>query len=182
MFDLLFVAGLTPEPNPIVQIQEEVIVEEVEETVVEPVELTLEEKIASNINGCDESIEWIRADNAECLAKPTRTAVRAPQASTSKTYKPSSGWFPVGQCTWWVWSKRNVGMWNNASDWLWQARRDGYATGSTPQVGAIAWQPGHVAYVESVNGGMVTVSEYNYAAARSYSTRTVPASTFKYIY
>jgi len=59
--------------------------------------------------------------------------------------------------------------------------------GSTPVPGAIAWSGagyyGHVAYVEGVSGGMVTVSEMNYNGGwNRVSSRTVSAGTFHYIY
>lgn len=108
-------------------------------------------------------------------------AVRSSPVAVSKGSPPLS-WWGRGQCTFHVASKRSVGHWNNASAWLSQARRDGWATGSTPQVGAIAWESNHVAYVESISGDMVTVSEMNYRGVGVVSTRTVPASQFQYIY
>ena len=65
------------------------------------------------------------------------------------------------------------------------AAAQGYATGTTPRAGAIAEMPGHVAYVESVNGdGTLVISEMNGPAGFGVvGTRTVPASTyFGYIY
>jgi hypothetical protein len=38
------------------------------------VELTLDQKIKSNFYKCNTDIEWIRADDATCLAKPVPTA------------------------------------------------------------------------------------------------------------
>jgi len=96
--------------------------------------------------------------------------------------------YAYGYCTWYVASRRAVpGNWGNAQTWLSAARGSGYGTGSVPRAGAVAWQRGnHVAYVESVNGDTVTVSEMNYWGGgggwgrRSY--RTTSASTFMYIY
>jgi LysM repeat protein len=105
-------------------------------------------------------------------------AVGAVRGSNS----PPAGWFPVHQCTWFVWSQRPTGYWNNASEWLWQAQRDGWATGTTPQVGAIAWESNHVSLVIAVDGDMVTVREANYKGYGIISTRTAPASQFRYIY
>lgn len=93
-----------------------------------------------------------------------------------------SGWYPVGQCTWYVWTRRPVGMWGNASDWLYNAQRDGVATGSVPRAGAIGWTSGHVVFIESVQGDMVTISEANYDYNGSIRTITVPASKYQYIY
>lgn len=62
----------------------------------------------------------------------------------------------------------------------------GYAVNSTPAVGAIAWEQkapwGHVAWVSAVSGSRVTIEEYNYLGTGVYSTRTVSASSFRYIH
>lgn len=108
---------------------------------------------------------------------------RAPQGSTSgNLYAP-------GYCTWYVKNKRpdlpnNLG---NANTWVSRASSQGYGTGSTPRVGAVAYQPasslGHVAYVEAVhNDGTVTVSEMNWRGLYVVTERRVAASTFTYIY
>jgi len=76
--------------------------------------------------------------------------------------------FPWGQCTYYVASRRNV-PWNGDA-WMWfgNARAAGYATGSTPRVGAmmVTWESryyGHVALVEAVYGdGSYLISEMNY--------------------
>ncbi len=67
--------------------------------------------------------------------------------------------------------------WGNAGDWY---RR---TNSSSPAPGDIAAWPyapgypyGHVAIVESVNGGMMTISEYNYGAPGQYSVRTISTS------
>ena len=120
--------------------------------------------------------------------KPSQTAStsasgQARQVSHSRPNAPT-GWFPYGQCTYYVWSKRPVGHWNNASEWYWQAQRDGWSTGTTPRVGAIGVENGvnHVVYVESVNGNTVRVSEMNYRGHGVVSSRTESASSFRYIY
>lgn len=107
----------------------------------------------------------------------TTTAARG--SSAGNTY----GW---GWCTWYAKEMRpdlpnNLG---NGGQWVGRAAAQGIPTGSAPRVGAIAEQPGHVAYVEAVNGdGTVTISEmgWNYAQGQ-YNRRTVPASNFRYIY
>jgi len=47
-------------------------------------------------------------------------------------------------------------------------------------------QYGHIVWVESVNGNMVTISQYNYLVNGrwgQFSTMTVPASTYDtYVY
>ncbi|MFZ2560368.1 MAG: CHAP domain-containing protein, partial [Candidatus Nanoperiomorbaceae bacterium] len=79
-----------------------------------------------------------------------------------------------------------MGGHGNASQW------PGYLAGRvpegpTPKVGSVAIMNigyyGHAAWVEAVNGGWVTVSQYNWDEAGHYSTMTVPASLFSvYIY
>lgn len=116
-------------------------------------------------------------------APQQNTTQRAPQGSTSgNLYAP-------GYCTWYVKNKRpdlpnNLG---NANTWVSRASSQGYGTGSTPRVGAVAYQPasslGHVAYVEAVhNDGTVTVSEMNWRGLYVVTERRVAASTFTYIY
>lgn len=98
-------------------------------------------------------------------------------SSAGNTYAP-------GYCTWYVKSRRPdiPNRMGNASAWVSSARSQGFATGSAPRVGAVAQSGNHVAYVESVNGGTVTVSEMNWKGLYVTSTRTAPASSFTYIY
>lgn len=110
------------------------------------------------------------------------------QAGISQSARGSSAGntYAYGWCTWYAKQMRpdlpnNLG---NGGQWVANARAQGIPTGTTPRVGAIAEQSGHVAYVEAVNGDQVTVSEmgWNYSQG-SYNRRTVPASTFwGYIY
>lgn len=141
----------------------------------------------SNPNNCNEDTQWIAAEEPfYCIDKPG-TAFHTPQIQTTNTQAVrgsySVNWYPKGQCTWLVASMRPVGAWNSASDWLWQAQRDGWATGSTPRPGAIAWRYGHVAYVVSVNGSNMVVKEANYDYRGSIRTIEVPVSSYaKFIY
>jgi hypothetical protein len=70
-----------------------------------------------------------------------------------------------GNCTWWAAYKRPdlaaAGISGNADKWYVNAKNLGFEVGSEPKVGAIAVfsSPGHVAYVESVDGGSFGVSE-----------------------
>lgn len=99
-----------------------------------------------------------------------------------------SNGYAFGYCTYYVASRRYVPQsWGNAANWYYAAKASGYSVGSTPAVGAIAWTPagyyGHVAYVESVSGGTVTVSEMNYGGGWDrIDYRTTSASDFRYIY
>jgi surface antigen len=112
------------------------------------------------------------------LPKP-KVATKAPKRAVSVA---PAGWYPAGQCTWWVWSKRPVPGWNDASDWLWQAKRDGWTVSNTPVAGAIGWEPGHVVYVETISSSGVRISEANYDRAGSIRTITRPIGRYIYIY
>lgn len=75
----------------------------------------------------------------------------------------------------------------NANEWPANARAAGIRTGSTPRVGSVAVMSGgyygHVAWVESVSGGTITVSQYNWGVRGEYTEMTVSASAFDtYIY
>lgn len=93
--------------------------------------------------------------------------------------------YSYGYCTYHV-KNRRPGIpnnWGNASNWLYAARASGYSTGSVPAAGAIAWSGGHVAYVESISGGQVTVSEMNWNGNWNRVTyRTTSSGSFTYIY
>lgn len=98
--------------------------------------------------------------------------------------------FPYGYCTWYVASRRGDVTWGgNASAWLSNAAAAGRATGNTPVPGAImvtreSWW-GHVAYVESVSGNSVTISEMNYSGWGRVSRRTLNKGDWRirgYIY
>lgn len=105
---------------------------------------------------------------------------RASGGAKSVNYKPGSksNGYPYGWCTYFVATKRYVpSSWGNAKNWLNSARRAGYSTGGTPVPGSIMVTSesgyGHVAYVESVNGNSITVSEMNYEGWGVASRRTL---------
>ena len=125
-----------------------------------------------------------KKDKLKCakIKLPPTTVTSKPLVNSGGFSVAPAGWYPVGQCTHFVWTKRPVGMWGNASDWLYNAQRDGLKTSSVPRAGAIGWTSGHVVYVESVYGDMVTISEANYDYAGSIRTIDMPASTYQYIY
>lgn len=116
-------------------------------------------------------------------AAPADTSYQAASAPQGSTAGNTYYW---GNCTWYVKNRRGdlPNMLGNGGQWSANAAAQGYATGTKPQPGAVAEQGGHVAYVESVKGNMVTVSEMNFGGGLgSTSTRTVPADTFfSYIY
>ena len=128
-----------------------------------------------------------RAEQAKVVQTPKpvqKVAQKAPImariVSYANTYSP-------GYCTWFVASRRPVPSgWGNARNWLANARAAGFATGSVPRVGAIAWTGvgamGHVGLVTGVNGSQVTITEMNYAGFGVVSSRVANASEFGYIY
>ncbi|MCK4029451.1 peptidoglycan hydrolase PcsB [Streptococcus iners] len=92
-------------------------------------------------------------------------------AARNATFDASS--YPVGECTWGVKSQLSwVGpYWGDAKHWLASAAAEGFRTGSTPQVGAIAvWTGGyygHVAVVTAVESSTsIQVVESNYMGRR----------------
>lgn len=188
MIELITMLPLLGAPNieksPIYEYQIQTSAENAQVLQVEP-ELTVEEKIASNYYKCDTDTQWIRKDTAECKQKTSNTPPKAqsPVRTAGNSSQASSGWYPKYQCTWYVSTRRAVGQWNNASDWAWQAERDGYTVSTTPISGSIAWKYGHVAFVESVSGDTMVVSEANYDSRGSIRTIEVPVSSYsKFIY
>lgn len=120
-------------------------------------------------------------------AKPSVVAVSYDQSNT----------YPVGQCTWGVKSVAPwVGnYWGNANQWGDSARRAGFRTGYTPQVGSVIVFPnsiyegvnyGHVGYVTAVNAdGTIEMVESNYRGnmyVSNYRGAFTPSSDVYYIY
>ncbi|HFU4002109.1 TPA: peptidoglycan hydrolase PcsB [Streptococcus suis] len=92
-------------------------------------------------------------------------------AARNASFDASS--YPIGECTWGVKSQLSwVGpYWGDAKHWLASAAAEGFRTGSTPQVGAIAvWTGGyygHVAVVTAVESSTsIQVVESNYMGRR----------------
>jgi LysM repeat protein len=86
--------------------------------------------------------------------------------------------FPWGQCTYYVALRRYVPWSGNANMWLRNAKAYGFETGNTPVVGAIVATSenpryGHVAYVEAVGDGKITISEMNYVGLGIKSVRVL---------
>lgn len=130
-----------------------------------------------------------------------RSSVRARGTTTFADKRGGNGAaganpYPSGQCTWYVWSKRPDLPWfpghsGDAKNWIASANARGIPTGTTPVVGAVAvMQPGqygsgvwgHVAYVEAVSGGTITISEANYGGYRPGHRRTISAAGLRFIY
>ncbi len=118
------------------------------------------------------------ASTASVSRAATKTGSYTPTSTAGNTYV----W---GNCTWYVKNRKpNIpNSLGNANQWIARAQTAGYATGSTPVVGAIGAAGNHVVYVESVSGAMVNISEMNYnGGVGVVHYRTVPASSFYYIY
>ena len=156
---------------------------------------TLEEKLESDKKAIEDLKQKIAEKKeriaAEKRAQEAREAqqVRVAQQTTQRvavrSVVPGNGYVP-GQCTYYVKNRRpDIGnQWGNANQWLYSAQAAGYATGSVARPGAIAVSnyENHVAYVESVSGNSVTISEMNYGGPWIMNTRTMPQHLFTYIY
>jgi LysM repeat protein len=86
--------------------------------------------------------------------------------------------FAFGNCTYYVYNRRQVPWSGDAWAWYGNAQRKGFATGPTPRPGSImvTWESGygHVAYVESVNtDGSWVVSEMNFVAFNTVDRRLI---------
>ena len=75
--------------------------------------------------------------------------------------------------------------WGNASNWRNAARSLNIPVDDNPTRGAVAWwsagsagsSRGHVAWVQTVSDGAITIEEYNYLQAGKYDTRTISRSS-----
>lgn len=86
--------------------------------------------------------------------------------------------FAFGNCTYYVYNRRQVPWQGDAWAWYGNAQRRGFATGQAPRPGSImvTWESGygHVAYVESVNAdGSWIVSEMNFVAFNAVDRRLI---------
>jgi surface antigen len=75
--------------------------------------------------------------------------------------------------------------WGNASNWKTAAQKLGIPVDNNPTRGAVAWwsahsagsSVGHVAWVQVVGDGAITIEEYNYLRRGYYDTRTISSSS-----
>ncbi|HFI0420332.1 TPA: peptidoglycan hydrolase PcsB [Streptococcus suis] len=107
----------------------------------------------------------------QTVSTPVASGSGSSAAARNASFDASS--YPVGECTWGVKSQLSwVGpYWGDAKHWLASAAAEGFRTGSTPQVGAIAvWTGGyygHVAVVTAVQSSTsIQVVESNYMGRR----------------
>lgn len=136
-------------------------------------------KYKSNLN---EIIEWNQLNSSDNLSEeqeiflpggkmppPPKPRInskpKTPKIVISHRAQQGCRRFPYGWCTWYVAQKRCVPWSGDAKMWLTNAQAYGYSTGKEPAVGSIMvttesrW--GHVAYVEEINGDLITISEMN---------------------
>ena len=86
--------------------------------------------------------------------------------------------FAFGNCTYYVYNRRQIPWQGDAWAWYGNAQAMGYATGKAPRAGSImvTWESGygHVAYVESVNAdGSWVVAEMNWVAFNTVDRRLI---------
>ncbi|TLF39140.1 CHAP domain-containing protein [Lacticaseibacillus zeae] len=117
-------------------------------------------------------------------------------------YSTSGNTYPWGQCTWYVktvasWAGNG---WGNGAEWGASAAAAGFTVNHTPAAGSIIvfaagqsvggqWtadgQYGHVAYVQSVSGDSVTISQggMGFSSPTGPNTQTISgASSYTYIH
>lgn len=151
-----------------------------EETVSDTPAETTETKVEEEVQPTAEETKTEETPKVE-ETKVETPKVEAPAASKalSNPINDKTNTYPIGQCTWGVKSLADwVGnYWGNANQWGDSARKAGYTTGSTPQVGSVVVFPnviyeginyGHVAYVTHVyDDGSIEVMEANYGGNQS---------------
>lgn len=156
------------------------------------VELKLEQKTLQEAQKTQENEELKKQLQSKREAEATLASVSTPVMASLSNVVPralgaiTGNGYAYGYCTYLVKERRPdiPNNWGHAYAWLDNARADGWATGSVPKVGAIAWAVGygHVAYVIGVNGSSVTVEEANYRGWDIISTRATHTSEWLYIY
>ena len=156
------------------------------DAIVEKYKADLEKTIEFNGLPADEKLaigqEIIIPDGQKPVYYYPQTSSYATYTSFPRPYATQSHRFPWGQCTWYVAQLRYIPWSGHAKTWIYKAPYYGFATGSQPRPGAIMQTReggyyGHVAYVESVNGPYVTISEMSLGYGIR-KVRTIPASSW----
>lgn len=156
------------------------------DAIVKKYKADLEKTIEFNGLPADEKLaigqEIIIPDGKKPVYYYPQTRSYATYTNFSRPYATQSHRFPWGQCTWYVAQLRYIPWSGHAKTWIYKAPYYGFATGSQPRPGAIMQTReggyyGHVAYVESVNGPYITISEMSlgYGVRK---IRTIPASSW----
>jgi len=158
----LLLGGFEPPKQTLIELVKEPIV--IEQPAIE---LTLEEKIAQNVFNCDESIYYIRADDATCKLKHVDIPVlrqSAPQTIrnvSNTTFIGSYGSVrSTGNCV----NEPGVNNPGRGNPITWAV------TSSTPTIGATAlWTYNHTGVVTGIyeGGQYVEVRHQNYDGSRT---------------
>ena len=163
------------------------------ESIAEKYEANAEEIIAFNELPADGTLTAEKTliipnggKEAPIKPAPQRTyskVVSSSSYSSSANLNPNNGHrFPYGYCTWYVATRVYVPWSGHAKSWLYNSRAYGYRTGTVPVAGSIVvtteniWY-GHVAYVEAVHGGTLTLSEMNYVGWGRESVRVLSVNS-----
>jgi len=143
------------------------------------------------------------ANKAAAAAKNNAVNLSAamPAGGSGAAYSSSGNTYPWGQCTWYA--KQRSGWagngWGNGAQWGASAAAQGFTVNHTPAAGAIVvfgagqmvgnWQAdpayGHVAFVESVSGNSITVSQggMGFDNPAGPNTQTISgAGSFSYVH
>jgi surface antigen len=175
------------------EVAEEVVAEApVEEAPVEEAAPVVEEEVAPVAEEAAPVVEEVAAPAVEAPAAPAVEAPAAPSYNNDYTAVPGNSYY-AGQCTWYVKNRLPwVGnFWGNAAEWANNATYAGRLVDTNPTVGSVAvMMPGvayassygHVAVVEAVNGGMITISEMNAKGEFVISQRTISAAGVLFIH
>jgi surface antigen len=123
---------------------------------------------------------------ARALAANNASLAQAAQSLVTPAPWSGQGPFPnhfaYGYCTWYVANQVYVPWMGNAIEWWPNARAMGYAEGSAPRVHSIMVtresSVGHVAWVESVDGSTIVVSEMNFSGWNRVDRRTINLNSF----
>lgn len=145
------------------------------------------------------------ANNTSSSSNNSSSVITNNTASGSGSHADFSGsgnTYPWGQCTWYVksvapWAGNG---WGNGAQWGGSAAAAGFTVNHTPAAGSIIvfaagqsvggqWTAdgsyGHVAYVQSVSGDSVTISQggMGFSSPTGPNTQTIPgASSYVYIH
>jgi CHAP domain len=164
------------EPPKLPNLIETVVIEEKVKTPPKP------KKKLIDPQNCEPEMYWAKEHPHYCIPKYSAITASVAEKPARGAENASYGYYPAGQCTSLVASKRPVGRWGDASEWKANAIADGYTHSYKPVKGAIAWRWGHVAYVEDVDGDRVLISEANYDWNGSVRTIWMDASSYEYLF
>lgn len=143
----------------------------------------------------------LSAKSSSSSSSSVNLSTGSTSSAASGSYSSSGNTYPWGQCTWYA--KQRSGWagngWGNGGQWGASAAAQGFTVNHTPAAGALVsfapgqmvgnWQAdgtyGHVAYVESVSGNTITISQggMGFSNPAGPNTQTVSgASAFTYIH